>query len=494
MRLRNLGKAVAGAALGLTLAFTSVTPALAANINVNNAVDGETYTAYKLFEVTSSGDGAYAYSTDSENLVNALEGAKLVSFTKAAASNTWYVDTSETAANKFDAKGVAEFLNNHKEDFNSYGLTPADDDVADKSGASLDLSEGYYFVDSTLGSLCALNTINDKATIDEKNSLPTVTKTVMEDSTGEYGKIATIDGRVDTINYKLTVNTGTGFAGLGNGVDDDYTITDVLPEGIACDPSSVAINGWNKYDEASQTGDYTVTYTSDSRTLTIILKASKLADLGQSEDVEITYTANANSDIETGVEHNNEVTLTYKGHEFKSDASVKTFDLGTTSTGIPAITKVDGNDQTTTLPGVKFVLSKTENGTTKWASFDNNNYLVEWGNQADADELTTDDKGNLHAYGLDAGTYILTETETLPGYNLLNDTITVVIDEDGNETYKLSSTNDEAKDTIEIVNQAGTELPSTGGMGTTALYAVGAVLVVGAGVTLVVRRRAHHEA
>ena len=44
-----------------------------------------------------------------------------------------------------------------------------------------------------------------------------------------------------------------------------------------------------------------------------------------------------------------------------------------------------------------------------------------------------DDNGNIKAYGLDADTYILTETKTLPGYNLLNDTITVVIDENGNE-------------------------------------------------------------
>lgn len=493
MRFKNLGKAVAGAALGLTLAFASVTPALAATINVNNAVDGETYTAYKLFEVTSSGDGAYAYSTNSENLVNALEDAKLVSFTKAAASNTWYVDTSETAANKFDAKRVAEFLNNHKEDFNSYGLTPADDDVAGKSGASLDLSEGYYFVDSTLGSLCALNTINDEATIDEKNSLPTVTKTVMEDKTGQYGEIATIDGRVDTINYMLTVNTGTGYAGLGNGVDADYTITDVLPEGIACNPSSVSIKDWIKYDEGSETGDYTVKYDAETRTLTITLKASKLAGLGQNASVEITYTAKANSDIKSGIKHENKVTLTYKGHMFTDSAFVETFDLGTTSEGTPAITKVDGNNNETKLEGVQFVLQNKATG--KYATFNEAHYLTGWEDtQQDATPLVTDENGNIFAYGLDADTYVLTETQTRPGYNLLNDTITVVIDENGNETYKLSSTNDEAKDTIEIVNQAGTELPSTGGMGTTALYAVGAVLVVGAGVTLVVRRRAHHEA
>ena len=42
---------------------------------------------------------------------------------------------------------------------------------------------------------------------------------------------------------------------------------------------------------------------------------------------------------------------------------------------------------------------------------------------------------------------------------------------------------------IEVVNQSGAELPSTGGMGTTILYIIGALLLVGAGVLLVTRKR-----
>ena len=42
---------------------------------------------------------------------------------------------------------------------------------------------------------------------------------------------------------------------------------------------------------------------------------------------------------------------------------------------------------------------------------------------------------------------------------------------------------------ITIVNQSGTELPSTGGMGTTIFYVLGSILVLGAGVLLVVKKR-----
>lgn len=48
--------------------------------------------------------------------------------------------------------------------------------------------------------------------------------------------------------------------------------------------------------------------------------------------------------------------------------------------------------------------------------------------------------------------------------------------------------------TVEVENKTGTELPSTGGIGTTIFYVVGAILVVGAGVLLVVKKRMKDEA
>ena len=295
------------------------------------------------------------------------------------------------------------------------------------------------------------------------------------------------------------MNTGTGYAGLGNGVDSDYTITDELPEGIAYNENTVDISGW------TLNNDYTVSYDADNHTLTIILKASKLTTLGKNVDIEITYNADAkdvDGNLTVGTEHENTVTLAYKSQTMTDKAVVKTYDLGTTADGTPTITKVDGSENPVKLQGVKFVLSKTVPAesegepTTKtvYATFDQNNYLIRWvDSQDDAIELVTDSNGNIKAYGLDADTYILTETETLPGYNLLNDTITVVIDESGNETYKLTSTNDALKDKITVVNEAGSQLPTTGGMGTTVLYIAGAVLVLGAGITLVVRRRMNSD-
>ena len=499
-----------GVALALTLGLNI--PAFAATITVDKAVDGETYTAYKLFDVThgagadrelNTDDDTYAYYTSNETLKNALEGANAgLTFKRAEGTGNWYVSGEVNAAT------LAAYINTNWDDTFKALLTKAGAGTASNKRASIDTGDetGYFFVDSSLGSLCILKTADANVTVEEKNSLPSITKTVKEDSTDEYGETATIDGEVDTIYYKLTVNTGTGYAGLGNGVDSDYTITDVLPTGIAYNEGSIALpEGWTVYDEENQTGDYAVSYAADTHTLTIVLKASKLATLGQKVDIEITYNADAKDvegNLEVGTEHKNTVTLKYKNQTMTDKAVVKTYDLGTTADGTPTITKVDGSENPVKLQGVKFVLSKTVPAesegepTTKtvYATFDQNNYLIRWvDSQDDAIELVTDSNGNIKAYGLDADTYILTETETLPGYNLLNDTITVVIDESGNETYKLTSTNDALKDKITVVNEAGSQLPTTGGMGTTVLYIAGAVLVLGAGITLVVRRRMNSD-
>ena len=140
----------------------------------------------------------------------------------------------------------------------------------------------------------------------------------------------------------------------------------------------------------------------------------------------------------------------------------------------------------------KFILSKGTGEATRYAQFDSYNYLTAWvTSQDEATELVTDANGHINALGLDADTYSLIETETLPGYNLLDEPITVVIAADGSVTYTGADATNAT--TINIKNQTGSLLPSTGGMGTTILYIAGAALVLGAGVTLVVRRRMNSD-
>ena len=130
--------------------------------------------------------------------------------------------------------------------------------------------------------------------------------------------------------------------------------------------------------------------------------------------------------------------------------------------------------------------------------------------------LTTGSDGLLEFTGLGAGSYTLHEDEAPAGYNPLDDDITFDIVwelKDGTDYNNEESESDKTKEvafsienlvgadedavevgddgiiTFTIENASGAELPSTGGMGTTIIYIIGGIMVIGAGILLVTRRR-----
>lgn len=112
------------------------------------------------------------------------------------------------------------------------------------------------------------------------------------------------------------------------------------------------------------------------------------------------------------------------------------------------------------------------------------------------------DDGILYFTGLDKGTYTLTETTTPTGFNTIDpinfeikgtiDGATATVG--GNITWSSDNQNltwNEASQTFEITitNIAGKLLPSTGGIGTTIFYVAGTILVLGAAVLLITKKR-----
>lgn len=113
-----------------------------------------------------------------------------------------------------------------------------------------------------------------------------------------------------------------------------------------------------------------------------------------------------------------------------------------------------------------------------------------------------DENGELTFEGLGEGTYTITEIIAPAGYNLLNDPITVVITAGEALTGctwtvkigdKTLSAGDDYLYVFEVENKSGSTLPSTGGMGTTMFYVLGALLAVGAGVLLATRKKMSGE-
>lgn len=484
-------------AVTLVMALSLAVPAMAADITIGNYAEGETYTAYKIFNYTQSGEN-YAYTMAANNsLKSVVEGFKVDEtgaldlengtqvFTTSAIPNDnskLRVDVAEVftadATDEAAAAAFAAYLSTRITDAGVSG-------VANTGNQITGLDAGYYFVDTTLGSLCSLFNADTSQTLVEKNSIPSLTKEVQEDSNTTWGETATAEYG-QSVEFRLTVNTGTS-NGNGTGVDADYEITDVIPSNMTLDnnaddgePSYITLPaGWTKGTH------YTESYDDESRTLTITLKQAKLATLDESYNIEITYSATLNDTAVVEVHEVNTATLVYKEQTSEDKASVVTYSIDGDSA---AITKVDGEGEA--LAGVKFVLTNAEG---KFAKLDTATWkLTGWVEaQEDATELVTDKNGKIYADGLDAGTYTLKETETLPGYNLLNDTITATIAENGDVTYKYTSSDDSAN-TINIVNESGAILPGTGGMGTTIFYVVGGTLVVAAAVLLITKKRMHN--
>lgn len=487
-----------GVALALTLGLNI--PAFAATITVTNPAAGETYNAYKLFDVVSNDQKkAYSYFTTDGTLVAALEEIGLT-FDVSADGSTYYVKSqqvgettvfvtgTEEEPGTMTAADLASALNDllESDDYNGELGTPDEGQPKGKDVVITVNDNGYYFVDSSLGSLCILNTADDSVEVNEKNTVPSIDKKVQEDSNKAWQDTATVD-TIDTIYYQLTVNTGTNAANLGTGIDDNYTIVDTLPDGVTFNADTVAINGWMQ-------DDYTVTEptTENGNQLTIVLKMEKLKTLAANKDIVITYNAKATTHLTPNTNYTNTAELTYKNQHDSDTATIVTYQIKGDEEN-NTFTKVDGTNNNAALANVKFALTNAEG---HYAQFDESGNLTAWediNTPAEANKLTTDSNGHIYAYGLDAGTYTLIETDPLPGYNALTDTITVHISEDGTVTYKYTASEGDAGNKIVVVNQTGSQLPTTGGMGTTVLYIAGAALVLGAGITLVVRRRMNSD-
>ena len=173
-------------------------------------------------------------------------------------------------------------------------------------------------------------------------------------------------------------------------------------------------------------------------------------------------------------------------------------------------TKVDATDKNKTLKDAEFKLQRQSDN--KWAKIDESGKVAAWvGSVDEASAVKSDDNGNFSVAGLDDGMYNVKETKAPAGYDLPANPFVVTLKAqtknnqgwDGNPATaltKIEVTVDGTDGTgnaqngtaaINIVNTKGSSLPSTGGMGTTILYAAGAaiVLVAAFGIAFAVRRR-----
>ena len=501
--------------LVLVLALALAVPGFAADVTINSDHNKDaTYKAYQLMTLTtklictqeeSEGEGGHQHSDACYTYsykINSKYDSALKTVTGVSQAETGKtldqtimdklaeMGTDNGAENAEKARALAELLFKQVE-----RLT---EDATLTQGTAANLGEGYWLiVDSSalaggeLRSLVMLDTAGkEDITITAKDDSISLDKDVdgqESRTTANIGDIVTFTLESTLPSYLAQYDTYT------------FTINDTMGKGLTyftddTHKFSVTIDG-TPVSVTPTVGEYNQT---NGTQITVNLSSVINTDTHAGKKVVVTYYAKLNENaVIDGDGNPNKATLTYSndyhssstGTTPETEVKVYTFDID--------IFKYTGDSATpaNALANAEFQLTKVVGGTTYYATAtgDNGSYKISgWLAESELSEtikattFVSPENGNIAIDGLEDGTYALTETKAPDGYNLLADPITFVIDNTGALTV-----GGESASVINVHNSTGSELPSTGGMGTTIFYTLGGVLVVGAAILLVTKKRVH---
>jgi fimbrial isopeptide formation D2 family protein/LPXTG-motif cell wall-anchored protein len=484
--------------LALTLVLALSVCAFAADtytITIDNKATGHTYEAYQIF----SGD------LSESTLSNIKWGSGVSTAGQTQLGNAATKAASLKSAD--DAKAFAQEVGQY--------LTNPSGTSTEKAGPYTigGLAAGYYLVKDKNGTQTGtdaytgyiLEVVKD-TTVVPKGTVPGVEKKVKDtnDSTAATsGWQDSADYDIgDTVPFQLTGTLPENYADY---TSYKYTFTDTASAGLTIDLSSVKVT--------VGTTDVTTSFTStlNGQVLTVSCADLKsITTLTKDSKIVVSYNATLNSKAALGsVGNPNEVYLTFSNNPNQGGSG----DTGKTPTDKvivftykTIINKVDSSNNA--LSGAEFTLEKLYKGT----------------GTAGADEWKTvacvkNDAGTVFTFsGLDDGSYRLTETKTPAGYNTIDAvyfTVTAAHDTDSADPQltKLAATQTD-KDgtditsgaiatftasltdgslTTNIVNNSGSTLPTTGGIGTTIFTVGGVVLMIAAAVIYAAKRKVSNE-
>ena len=453
-------------------------------ITIDNAVVGQTYTIYQLLELESYNAESNAYAYKATAAWDAFINGDGIKGTYVNVDEQGYVTWKE-GANAADFAALAQAYAKANSITNQ-GSKKADSTTVEFTGLNL----GYYLVDSSLGSLCSLDTTNPSVTIKEKNKEPTNEKKVEEDSTGTLGSKNDADiGQM--VKFVSTVTLPVG--------SENVTFHDKMSAGLTLVSGLEGEYGITVYSDANLAdiipdGNWAQTVPGkDGCTFEINLSEC----VGDYDKVYVVYYAVVNENAVVGLPGNpNKSWLNYGENGMTTTVPSETI----TYTWDLDILKYGNNDESKVLENAQFVL--LNKAKTKAAAVVNGK-LTGWVDVPAAGEdgtitwpadtvLTTGEDGKIHVDGLDSDTYYLREIKAPAGYNALKEDVEVVITgavkAEGSDSLTYSTV------VSKVNNLSGTELPSTGGIGTTIFYVIGSILVAAAVVLLITKKRMSDKA
>ena len=487
-------KKLASLLLALVMVFALATTAFAAENTIISPPEGSTrtYDVYQIF----TGDLH-------EGVLSNIKWGKNGTDTEGTAVDQTTLDALAAVNGKSDTEKLTEIQKYVKLDSGKFGTV--------SNGNPLTVPTGYYLIkdtgpvnDGEAYSLYVVQVVGP-TTISPKVETTTSDKKVKDtndsaaNSTTDWQDSADYDIG-DAVPFKLSATIAQDYANYTHGYK--LTFHDKEDAGLSFNADSVKVY----VDGKEITSGFTVVTENLGDDCTFEVRFDNLKDIASVKAgsiISVEYTSTLDTDATVGSAGNkntSHVTYTNNPNDEQAGENGKTPDdvviVFTYQTIVNKVTKnpnydpkVEGSEEYIPLKGAGFTLYK-KNASGRY--------------EAVGSELKGEDMTTFTWSGLDDGDYKLVETTTPSGYNTIPDIEFTIsaghVDGDipylntlsGNVTSGTATftavVNDGSLST-DVVNNSGAQLPSTGGIGTTIFYVLGSVLVIGAAVLLVTKKR-----
>ena len=474
-------------------------------ITINNKVDGHTYEAYQIFTGDLSGDAKNDATAGTSAVLSNVKWGASVTNASELGSATDYAKALANTSKSIEAMITEIELGS------AFKTSTYKGDTYVVEG----LTAGYYLIKDLDNSLSGENDayteyiveVVENSTLAPKSDVPTVQKKVDDKNDSNTTEDAVVwqdsaDHDIgDSVPFQLKATLANNVSAYAT-----YKIVfhDTLSAGLTYDENAIVKVGntvvYNAKDATQNKTGVSVTYSGTSLTVTIEDVKADGIQAGNGAEVIVEYTATLNNSAVIGAAGNpNEVYLEFSNNpnwngEGTEETGKTPTDKVIVFTYKTVINKVDEKGEA--LAGAEFTLYK-KNAQGKYEVVG----TKQVGTAAADSEIA-----NIFTWeGLDDGDYMLEETTTPAGYNTIAPiefTISATHDETADDPKLLTLTggdkftgevdaNKKPTGTLisNVVNNKGSVLPETGGIGTTIFYVLGGLMAVGAGVLLVAKKR-----
>lgn len=450
-------------------------------ITINNAVSGVTYKFYRIMEIEShTSDSPYTgvvYKANTE-WKTFLNDRQWKTHFKVNADDTVTVLSKEADNGAFAKKFAEEAAGAVSGKTVDYSVKATGSKVEQEVdlGYYLVVPEGWTGVSPVV---CSLGTTNPNVTINEKNGKPTIDKKVKEGS--DFGE--TNDAAIgDYVEFQLTIN-------VVDGTPENYVAHDTMSAGLTFVNEGAHSLSITRNDGTLESSNYQVVTEGMTDKCTFEVKFND-GVLRTNDKVVITYWAKINEKAVVGNAGNTNSAILKYGTNGEATCNP-------TTTYVWSFDVHKYTGENTALAGAKFKVWNSDKSKTAYFKYDATAKVYKFAGWTAVEgavyEFTTPDDGNIAFEGLDSGTYYLEEIEAPKGYNKLNDAIKFTIADEKASVKGQVSYDTDSTGTIKVLNNAGTTLPTTGGIGTTVFYLIGGGLMVAAAVLLIAKKRMENK-